>query len=168
MFEVLVKQAGTVSPEVFKSAVVELEYELLEIGATARESWYDPKLDDEMFPITNHFADGLYGREIFMPAGSMVTGLIHKFQHLVIILTGKARVVNEFGYKYLEAPSIFISNPGTKNVIYVEEDMRWLTVHPAPEDIKSDAAKLLQHNMCATYTEYADYVNGTDGFMEGI
>ena len=42
-------------------------------------------------PLKHYFAPGVYLREIFMPAGSVVIGKIHKTEHFNIIQKGCSR-----------------------------------------------------------------------------
>jgi hypothetical protein len=87
-------------------------------------------------PLTHHFSPGIYCREIFMPAGTLVIGHIHKTQHLNIILSGSAAVLMEGQVHYVQAPAVIESNPGVQKVLLIEEDMRWITVHTNPSDSK--------------------------------
>jgi hypothetical protein len=41
----------------------------------------------------------------------------------------------------LEAPASFISEPGTKRVVFTHEDAIWTTIHPNPTD-ETDLKKL--------------------------
>ena len=43
-------------------------------------------------PLVHRFTEGLYVREIFMPAGSLITSKIHKTQHQYFILKGAVSV----------------------------------------------------------------------------
>lgn len=85
-------------------------------------------------PLKHYFAPGVYLREIFMPAGSIVIGKIHKTEHFNIIQKGK---VSLFGdgkpREVLEGPVTFISSPGIQKVLYIHEDTVWSTVHITSE-----------------------------------
>jgi hypothetical protein len=86
-------------------------------------------------PLNHRFTDGLYVREIFMPAGSLITSKIHKTQHQYFILQGSVSVwIDEGQEQYLEAPYIGVTEPGTRRVLYVWEDCIWATSHPNPEN----------------------------------
>lgn len=82
-------------------------------------------------PVLHHFAPGMYGREILLPADSLTVGKIHKHAHLNIISMGKCRVLTEDGVQSLEAPYTFVSKPGTKRVVYAITDVVWTTCHLA-------------------------------------
>lgn len=86
-------------------------------------------------PLVHRFTDGLYVREIFMPAGSLITSKIHKTQHQYFILSGAVSVwIDEGEEVYLKAPYIGITEPGTRRVLYVWEDCIWATSHPNPDN----------------------------------
>jgi quercetin dioxygenase-like cupin family protein len=95
-----------------------------------------PQLD---LPLTHRFAPGLYFREIFMPQGALVIGHEHKTEHFNVVLTGKAMVQIDGKVEIIAAPSVFVSKPGIRKVLYILEDMRWATLHPTDE---TDIAKL--------------------------
>lgn len=86
-------------------------------------------------PLNHRFTDGLYVREIFMPAGSMITSKIHKTQHQYFILKGAVSVwIDEGKEIYLEAPYIGVTEPGTRRVLYIWEDCIWATAHVNPNN----------------------------------
>lgn len=82
----------------------------------------------EIRPV-HYFAEGLYAREITIPAGTLLTGLIHKKEHLNIISKGDITVWTEHGMKRVRAPFTMVSPPGTKRVGYAHEDTVWTTIH---------------------------------------
>lgn len=84
-------------------------------------------------PTSNHFAPGVYVREIFMPAGTFVIGHKHKTSHLNIVLTGRARVLMDGVVRELKAPFTFRSGEGVRKVLFILEDCTWQTVHPTEE-----------------------------------
>ena len=86
-------------------------------------------------PLNHRFTKGLYVREIFMPAGSLITSKIHKTQHQYFVLKGSVSVWIDGGEEHhIEAPYIGITEPGTRRVLYVWEDCIWATAHPNPDD----------------------------------
>jgi hypothetical protein len=86
-------------------------------------------------PLVHRFTEGLYVREIFMPAGSLITSKIHKTQHQFFILQGAVSVWDNDGQEvYYEAPYIGITEPGTRRVLYIWEDCIWATSHPNPNN----------------------------------
>lgn len=85
-------------------------------------------------PVTHRFTEGMYVREIFMPAGSLITSKIHTTQHQYFVLKGKCIVWIDGVEHKIEAPYIGTTEPGTRRVLYIEEDMLWATSHPNPDN----------------------------------
>jgi hypothetical protein len=84
--------------------------------------------------IDHHFAPGLYSREMYVPAGCMMTGAIHKFEHLSMFLEGRMLVPDEYGNTVeIVAPIVEVAKPGIKRIGYSLEDVRWITVHNTEE-----------------------------------
>ena len=80
-------------------------------------------------PISDKYGCAVYGRQIFLPKGTVIVGKIHRHAHLNVLIQGKVSVATEHGRKYMEAPLTFISEPGLKRAVYAEEDSIWMTVH---------------------------------------
>ena len=92
-------------------------------------------------PIKHYFANGMYAREMTMPAGAIVTGAIHKTTHFCILSQGRVHVMSEDGIEELVAPAIIISQPGTKRAIHALEDTVWTNIHATNE---TDLDKLVE------------------------
>lgn len=86
-------------------------------------------------PLVHYFVNGVYGREIFIPAGVLVAGRIHKTEHISIISQGIVEVVTdnvitgEVLRETYEAPYTFISPIGTKRMVQALTDTVWTTFH---------------------------------------
>ena len=86
-------------------------------------------------PLKHTFPEGMYVREIFMPAGSIVTSRIHKFDNPFFITKGRVTVVSENeGLVTYTAPYSGITLPQTRRVLLIHEDTIWTTVHLNPEN----------------------------------
>jgi hypothetical protein len=92
-------------------------------------------------PLIHRFTPGLYSREIFMPKGTMIVSRVHKTEHPYAVLQGKALVwcPDAEDAEVLAAGHIGITMAGTRRVLYILEDCRWVTFHPTKE---TDLAKL--------------------------
>lgn len=88
-------------------------------------------------PVRNVFADGLYAREMTLPAGTVITGAVHKTQHITIISKGRVLVLRPEGPQEFAAPAMFISEPGVKNAVHALEDTVWTTFHPNADNEQS-------------------------------
>lgn len=77
----------------------------------------------------HHFAKGLYAREIVIPSGAMISGKIHKTEHLNIVAAGKVHIVTEDFNKVIEAPATLVAFPGVKKILRAYENTVFITVH---------------------------------------
>ena len=81
-------------------------------------------------PLQHVFAPGAYARTIFIPAGTVVVGKIHKHAHLNILSQGTVCVMTETeGDRPLTGPLTMVSPPGTKRAVYAVTDAVWTTIH---------------------------------------
>lgn len=97
----------------------------------------DCKLNHKFFP-------GMYVREILMPAGSLVTSMIHKTTHPYFVMQGKVSVISEnFGEQYIQAPFTGTTLPNTRRVLYIHENCAWITCHPTNIQPKDDSPEAL-------------------------
>ena len=81
----------------------------------------------------HRFTPGVYAREMIVPAGLLITGAIHKTEHISIFLQGKLLIPEEYGSREISAPIVEIAKPGVKRCGVVLEDVRWITLHPTEE-----------------------------------
>ena len=101
------------------------------------------KVEQVECPVQHHFAPGVYLREIFMPAGTVVIGKIHKTEHFNLIERGLCSIVHDDGTReYLQAPMTFVSKAGVQKVLYIHEDTVWKTIH-VTEDTDLKALEVL-------------------------
>ena len=131
-------------------------------------------LEPRKLPLRHFLANGVYVREISMPAGTVVVGWIHKHDHVAAMLTGDISIYDETGLQRMKGPTTFISKAGIKRAIYVHEDTIFTTVHGVghcdPEQIErfklaiaaaldgEDVVELKCEVACETVEEY-------EGFM---
>lgn len=98
-------------------------------------------------PVTNHFSHGVYARELFIPAGTVLTGKIHKLDSLNVLLSGEIAVLTNEGVKRVQAGFVEVSPPGTKRIGYAVTDCRWLTVHGTHEtDLEKIETEFIAQN----------------------
>ena len=99
--------------------------------------------------ITHFFAPGVYARQMFIPAGMVAVGKIHKTAHVSIISCGKISVTTENGTETFEGPYTFINTPGEKRAVYAHTDTVWTTIHPTNE---TDIRKIEEEVIAKDYT----------------
>jgi hypothetical protein len=92
--------------------------------------------------VNHHFANGMYVREMFIPAGQVIVSKIHRDETVNTIAFGAISVISaESGFVTHEAPSVFVSTPMTKRIVMAHTDVIWVTVHKNPDNFR-DIAKL--------------------------
>jgi hypothetical protein len=134
-------------------AVPEKRAEILKIEKTISECPQAYFGDNERCPLFHSFADGVYVREIQIPAGELLVGKIHRHSHPNFLLHGKVTVITEEGgQETLTAPCYMISPAGTKRAVYVHEDCSWVTVHVTDE---TDLEKIEEYVIAKDYDDDA-------------
>jgi hypothetical protein len=104
-----------------------------------------------VLPVKHHFSPGIYARELFIPAGTVLTGKIHKHAHLCMISQGAISVLTEHGVQLLRAPCTFLSTPGVKRAGYAHEDTVFTTIHATTE---TDIEKIEQMVTADSFEEF--------------
>ena len=118
-------------------------------------------------PLTHTFSDGIYVRQIEIPAGMFVTGRIHKHDHPNFLLKGEVLVITESGREHLVAPVSMISKPGTKRALYSITDLVWTTVHLNPTNTQ-DIDELELMLSAENYEEYDKYVHDKGSIVKRL
>ena len=107
-------------------------------------------------PVTNHFAPGLYAREMFIPAETVLTGKIHKYANLSIMSKGALRLFMEDGTtKDVRAPFTYVAPPGTRRAALALEDTVWTVIHATEE---TDVDEIERQVVAQTPAEYRLFV----------
>lgn len=86
----------------------------------------------ELTPV-NHFAPGVYARELTIPADTVAIGKTHGKEHLLIVVKGDVTIVTDQGRHRIRAPAVFTSPAGVKRALYTHEDTTFITIHPTDE-----------------------------------
>ena len=114
--------------------------------------------DSELCPLIHKFAEGMYIREIFIPAGTVIVGKIHRHEHPNFLLQGEVTVFTEQeGREHLVAPCSMISPAGVQRVVLAHTDVIWTTVHLNPTNTR-DLEKIEEYVIAKSYDELPDLV----------
>ena len=100
--------------------------------------------------LTHYFIDGVYARELFIPAGTAVIGRIHKYPRICIISQGDVSFVTEFGSRRVVAPFTEVMQPGTKTAVYAHTDTTWTAILGTHE---TDVKKIEEIFVCDSHAE---------------
>ena len=147
---------------------LEDEFQRLAIGIGYEPSEYHAAIDqleDQMLAsaehmldedITHSFTDKVYIRQMFAPAGAIVTTRIHKVKHPFVVLRGRVSVFDarDGSINHIEAPYMGVTEPGTRRIAFVHEDTLWVTFH-VNEDNETDIERLEER-----YFAWSRLVNG--------
>ena len=89
-------------------------------------------------PLEHLYAEGVYMRVLHIPADTVLTGHIHKYECINVIPVGEIEVATEEGKKRIIGPAWFPSPAGVKRAGYTLRDTIWITVHANPTDERDD------------------------------
>jgi len=81
------------------------------------------------------FVNSIYGRSMFQPAGTILTGKLHANDDLLIIARGKVTFVTENGqitYDATDRPIMTVVKANTKPFLFAHEDTWFFSAHPNP------------------------------------
>lgn len=95
-------------------------------------------IDSADLPVTHHFSDNIYCREIFMPAGSVVIGKEHATRHLNIVLSGECEIWTVQEHIKCRPGMIFETLAGVQKIVKMITDVRFLTIHFNPDNLRKD------------------------------
>lgn len=90
----------------------------------------------------NHFGGGVYARELFVAEGTLVVGMIHKHENMLMLIQGDATIYTDTGSFRIQAPKIMVSPPGVQRVAYGHTDCVFVSVLAVGEE--RDVAKIEQ------------------------
>ena len=77
----------------------------------------------------HHFSDGIYLRSLFMPAGMVAVGRIHRHQTMNVLVYGEIQITTDEGIKTITGPTVFNTKPGTKKVAHAITDCLLYNIH---------------------------------------
>jgi hypothetical protein len=103
-------------------------------------------------PLQHSLIDGVYVRTIFIPAGTVIVGKIHKHSHANILSQGEVIVLTEGGGReYLKGPLTMTSPAGCKRAVRTITDTTWTTIHRTDE---TDLSKIEDWVIAKSYEDY--------------
>ena len=85
--------------------------------------WVEPE------PVS-FFCKDLHARWLEIPAGMLIVSRIHKFEHMFMLASGKATVIDFKESRDLEGPFMEISPAGAQRIFHAITDCVACTFHP--------------------------------------
>lgn len=105
-------------------------------------------------PLTHYHTDDLYGRRILVPKNSILSTMVHKLDHITVVLKGHLTIVDQNGsVQEVKGPEVFITRAGTQRAIVVHEDVDWITVHHCTEHDEEKVRDVLGFETMKEYEE---------------
>lgn len=89
-------------------------------------------------PVRNDFCKGVYARSIIVPAGTMLTGAIHKDECFFLVRNGCILITTDDNPIKAESGYMAISKAGTKRAGFALVDTLVTTFHANPEEIREE------------------------------
>ncbi len=96
-----------------------------------------PQVD---MPVKHYIVNGLYYRELFIPAGTALTGEVHLDAHLCIMLKGDITILSKDGLARYSEPCTFQSDGMIKRAGYAHSDTVFINIHRTDETCPERAA----------------------------
>lgn len=118
--------------------------------ATTKQVWPQEKIfeleaqiqaaiDGGLFPempneVTHEFCNGVYARSLFIPAGGLLTGAIHKDESFFVIRSGVIIITTDEGTAEVGPGFQSVTKPGTKRAGLALTDCIVTTYHANPDN----------------------------------
>lgn len=87
----------------------------------------------------HHFSDGLYAKQMQIPAGFVAGTHAHNYSHLSILAKGRVILRTDEGEKEYTAPACLEIKSGIHHTIEALENCEWFCIHATDE---TDATKV--------------------------
>jgi hypothetical protein len=100
---------------------------------------------------THSFHGGIYLRTLCAPKGTLMTSYIYRVPHQCLISKGVVSYRSEVMGGKITGPFGFVSDAGSKRVVYCHTDMVWTTA------IKTDATNVADAEKDIYLTSYEDW-----------
>ena len=115
------------------SEEIAIKAELLPIYKLEKEMQKCPQLE---IPTYHDFCKGLYARSIVMPAGSLVTGAVHKYECFFVVRSGCVIITTDEGPTKAESGYMTVTKSGGKRALLALVDTLITTFHANPEELR--------------------------------
>ena len=87
----------------------------------------------ELVGQVHHFSDGLYAKQIHIPAKHVVTSHCHKYSHLSVLAKGDVLVEVDGVISEYSAPACIEIKAGLNHKVLAKTDVTWFCIHATEE-----------------------------------
>jgi len=105
-------------------------------------------------PETTHtFHAGMYCREVFFQADSLVVGRVHKKEHFFLVVYGTVLITEDTDAVEITGPKLVKGMPGVKRSVYMVTDALLTTFHVTdPKSVEDVEDELMEYDPRSTFT----------------
>jgi hypothetical protein len=118
---------------------IECRHQIADLEASLRkeisegrmeQTFHDGATQEGDQEAQHHFAQGVYVRSMWLPAGTVIVGRMHLQSRVCIVSAGRCRWVDEFNPEPVEvqAPWVGEFKAGSKTVVVAIEDTYWSAI----------------------------------------
>lgn len=104
--------------------------------------------------VRHFFVKGLYGRELFVPAGACAVGKIHRHEQITMILGDVTIVTCDEVPVRVTGCETFTTPAGVKRAVYAHADTFITSFHANPHDLR-DIDELERHLIAPSFEALA-------------
>lgn len=85
-------------------------------------------------PVAHEHCDGVYARSMFLPAGTIATGAVHRHESFFVVRMGTLIVHTTQGPMEYQPGHMSITRPGDKRAVVAVTDVIVTTFHANPDN----------------------------------
>lgn len=134
-------------------------YDFIEHAAGNVETLENEMLNYEQLnlPVQHLFVNGMYARQLLIPADTILTGRVHKYGYVDVMIYGDISVyIPGQGHKHMQGYNLMEGVPGRKRAGYTHKDTLWLTVHKTDAVICQNIEEELTFYDVKSYSLWAE------------
>lgn len=87
-------------------------------------------------PVGHFFGEGVYVRELRIPAGAWCFGRVQRLATVLIFAQGEMVMFDEEGSRLVKGPFVISSPPGAQRVGYAVSDCVFYSAHPNQDECR--------------------------------
>jgi quercetin dioxygenase-like cupin family protein len=92
------------------------------------------KLPQIEMPVAHEHCDGVYARSMFIPAGTVATGAVHRHESFFVVRMGTLIAHTPDGPIEYQAGHMTVTKPGDKRAVIAVTDVIVTTFHANPDN----------------------------------
>lgn len=109
-------------------------------------------------PTKSNNINGMYTRQILIPKGTIITGRVHLYDYVDIMLSGDISVATQDGVKRYSGYNVFHGAAGRKRAGYAHDDTHWITIHNSKIKDGDEFYNTLTVQSLSDYRDRKDYL----------